>query len=223
MSAVETDPAPAGQLLAMRVATKGDAVRELLRIRAFQAVIAGYDARVRGWLEGELLTAEAADDTDAACRVKGVGGAWVTSPTMRWVASDAAELVAWARAHRPAAVTEHRQANSNLLDAWLNDPAGDPAARAAALRRLVGDDRVVRDTATVSDDLPAELAAAAEILDDAVVVEPASGEQLPIRQVAVSERTFTFKPAPGAVRQLAEELCEHLDQVLAVSSPAAQA
>jgi hypothetical protein len=213
------DPAAPDQLPGLRVTTRGDAVQELLRIRGFQAVLREYETRVRGWLQGKLQELGEADGTDPACKVKGVGIAYITAPATRWVPTDLTAWPGWARTHHPDAVTQRRKVHTGLVDAWLNSPDGDPAERAAKLRALVGDPRAVDDTVEVRDDLADELAAAATLIDDDLAVDPESGEQLPIRQVATSAATFTFKPAGGAVTALADELRERLGQVLALPPP----
>ncbi len=217
MTAVEpTAPAPA-EVLRKRVQTRGDAIWELVRIRAFQALLKGYESEVRDWLAARLLETERQEGTDAACRVKGAGRAHVTKPTTRWVPNDQRELAAWASAHRPAEVSHRLRVDAARVDAWLNAAGADPgerARRADAVRELLGDRHAVRDDRTVSEDLAERLAAEFELTPEGLLVDPTSGEALPVRQITTSARTFAFTPDAGVVGHLVEQLHERVLQAL---------
>lgn len=212
-------------VLGRPVDTPGVALQALVFLAGLKTVVADLEAEVRRQLEQQVAARATADDADPKVSRRGVGTAWITTPTKQYVPADRQAFAAWALQHHPDDARRRLTVDAARLAAWLNDPTGnaDPDARAAQLRTLVGDPRVVAEDVTVPESLLAELGATCPEGDNGMLYDPGTGGELPVRSRYASAPAFTCrldKRAVAAVATVARARLAELRTLPALQAPA---
>lgn len=197
-------PAPAG------IASIADALREAARLAAVRDLLAEREQELRAWLGAKAATHTAAEGTAFNCPVKGLGRVYVTEPGIRLEPVDRAAFGRWALAGRPSQARRRLGAVAGRIDRWLNAPGEDAEERAERLRALLGDPEAVEESVLLSEALLEDLAETCVVTEDGTVVDPETGETVPVRAVPTSTPTLVIKVDRPARRRFAAELRRRL-------------
>jgi len=209
--AATSDPIPeAGPASPPGIASIADALREAARLAAVRDLLAEREQELRAWLEGKAATHTAAEGTAFNCPVKGLGRVYVTEPGIRLEPFDRAAFGAWALASRPSQARRRLGVVAERIDRWLNALGEDAEDRAARLRELLDDPEAVEESVLLSEALLEDLAETCVVTEDGTVVDPETGETVPVRAVPTSTPTLVIKVDRPARRRFAAELRRRL-------------
>lgn len=178
--------------------TAAQMLREFAELDALAELVSDRKAQVRERLHRVALRLNEETGTAPSLKAKGVGTAYITEPGMHPVVTDDEQWADYAERIAPDRVERRTAVNTQrLLMVMDSDPS---------LKGKLTKAGVIQTERIVDGSLAHELADRCPRSDSGALVDPDTGELLPVVMRPNSKPTFVVKPDKKLVRQLCGEI-----------------